>query len=533
MSTLQKLTSKSMNLIKLVPKLKQSFRQNSTQADDCKMTKGLVLGLYEKEKPSEAPKLTTVGEKFNETTNGKLMDLINKFDMNGFLGQEKTFTNFESEFRSISVVGLGKEGIGYNELEAIDEGMENARVAAAIGARKLSNQGCTHLMIDPMEYPEQAAEGSGLAIFKHQEIYEKENKQQKYKLDLYDSNEQDAWTRGIYKADAQNLARRLSETAANKMTPTNFAQSVVDELCPCGITVEVRNMDWIESQNMNSFLSVAKSSCETAIFLECTYCGGEYDEPPILLVGSGITFNSGGLCLKDPHGMSEYRASMAGAASVVATMRAIAAMSLPINVSAVIPLCENMPSGMSFKPGDIITCLNGKSIAVHDTNNADVLIMADIFCYGQTTYKPKLVVDVATISKGVQRGLGGAAAGVFSNSHYMWKELHKAGSITGDRVWRLPLWKHFTKNVTNFSNVDISNRGRGTGSTCLAAAFLKEFCPCVDWIHIDIANVGMKITSPFYPYLEPNYMTGRPTRTLIQFLYQLACPDRQQPPNCS
>lgn len=150
---------------------------------------------------------------------------------------------------------------------------------------------------------------------------------------------------------------------------------------------------------MTSFLAVGKSSCEPPVFLEISYCGDESNESPILLVGQGITFNSGGLCLKKPEGMDEYRGAMSGAASVVAAIRAAAALSLPINVVAVIPLCENMPSGMAFKPGDVITCLNGKSIAVHDTNNAGRLIMADTFCYAQTVYKPKLVVDVATLTR--------------------------------------------------------------------------------------------------------------------------------------
>jgi cytosol aminopeptidase len=131
------------------------------------------------------------------------------------------------------------------------------------------------------------------------------------------------------------------------------------------VNVEVRNMDWIESQKMTSFMAVAKSSCEPPIFLEMSYCGEQRDEKPILLIGSGLTFNSGGLMIKPASRMSEYRGAMAGAACVVATMRAVAGLSLPINVVGVVPLCENMPSGMSFKPGDVITALNGKTIAVH------------------------------------------------------------------------------------------------------------------------------------------------------------------------
>lgn len=529
MSILKKFTCKTNHFMRyLILFNKQSMCRYSMVPEECKITRGLVLGIYEKEQPNDCPKLTLVTKRFDERLQGKLTEQIQEYGMCGKLGSSNVFNNLDPQYKNISIVGLGKEGAGYNELEAIDEGMENARVAAAVGAVNLQNVGCTHIMVEPMEYPEQVAEGSGLAVWKHQENKMKTKRVIIPKLELYDSPDVDDWTRGLFKAEAQNLARTLSESPANQMTPTDFAQATVDALCPCEITVEVRNMDWIVSQNMNSFLSVAKSSCEPPVFLEMTYCGGPVEEKPVLLVGSGLTFNSGGLCLKKPDEMSEYRASMAGAAAVVATMRAVAALSLPINVSAVVPLCENMPSGMAFKPGDVITCLNGKAIGVHDTNNAEVLVLADTICYGLTTFRPKLVVDVATLTKGVQRGLGGAAAGVFSNSHYMWKQMHRAGTTTGDRVWRLPLWKYFTKKVTDYSEVDVSNTGKGRGSTCLAAAVLKEFCPCIDWVHMDIANVGMNITSPSFPYLGQYRMTGRPTRTLIQFLYQLACPEEQK-----
>lgn len=175
--------------------------------------------------------------------------------------------------------------------------------------------------------------------------------------------------------------------------------------------------------------------------------------------------------------MELERATMSGAAVVVSAVRAAAALSLPINIRAVIPLCENMPSGMSFKVGDVFRCSNGKSVAVHDTSNAEILIMADTFSYATQMYKPRLVVDVATLTtQGAL--LGSTASCVFTNSDAMWKEIQKAGAITGDRVWRFPLWKCYTHQVTNFTNFDLSNRGHGQGYTCRQAAFLKvNFSP--------------------------------------------------------
>ncbi|KAL9871184.1 LOW QUALITY PROTEIN: cytosol aminopeptidase-like [Glossina fuscipes fuscipes] len=494
--------------------------------DDPRVTKGLVIGVYQKEGDKD-PKLTPSGEKFDDRVQGKVTELVKECNITGAVGKGKVFNNIDQEYRSIVVIGLGREGAGFNELEMIDEGMENVRVASGVGARSLQMQGCSEVFVDSMEYPEQAAEGSALAVWRYNDNKQKKNRTLVPKLELYDSPEVDAWTRGLFKAEAQNLARRLSDAPANQMTPTTFAQATVDALCPCGVTVEIRTMEWIEQQHLNSFLTIAKGSCEPPVLLEISYCGTAPEDKPILLLGKGMTFNSGGICLRPAKGMEEYRGAMAGAAVVVAAIRAAAALSLPINISAVIPLCENMPSGMACKPGDVVTLINGRTLAVRDTDKAGVVVMADPMLYAQNTYKPRLVVDVATLD-GVVRGLGGGATGIFSNSHYIWKQFQKAGSLTGDRMWRLPLWHYYKKLVTDNVSFDISNDGVGPASSCLAAAILHEYVPCVDWAHLDIRGVGMLTRFGTVPYLLKNRMTGRPTRTLIQFLYQMACPDAAQ-----
>lgn len=500
--------------------IKIRFHHTVTACNEMRNEKGIVLGLYEHENGISAPKATI---DFIERTNNKLSSLIGATKMSGKSGTSMVFNNLDSEYSSIVVVGLGKRDIAFNKLENIEEGMENVRAAAAIGTNILTNEGCSIIHIDSMDFPECVAEGSGLANWQYQENKLPETRQPLPKLHLYGSSEQDEWIRGAFKAHAQNLTRDLCEMPANQLTPTTFAQAAVDALCPCGVNVEVRTMDWIESQNMSAFLSVARSSCEPAAFLEINYCGGEIGESPILLVGSGQTFNSGGLCLKSSEDLAETRSAMAGAAVVVSTMRAIAALQLPINVSAVIPLCENMPSGRALKPGDIIKCLNGKSIAVHDTENVSVLLMADGLLYGQRIHRPKLIVNVATVSNGAQSAFGNAASAVFTNSNFFWTEIEKAGSITGDRVCRLPFWKYFIEKVTDYSAVDVSNTGQEKASSCLGAAILNEFILCPYWLSIDIRGVGMLTTTSDLPYFKSFHMTGRPTRTLIQFLYQLAC----------
>lgn len=485
--------------------------------------KGIILGVYE-ENGELVPTKSTA--KFNEALNGRLMELVKAAGWSLRKGEGHVFNNLNKEFWSVAVVGLGPEKAGYNELEAIDEGLENARQAAARGAQLLKKQGVARILVEGLGYPEQAAEGSALAIWRYQEF--KTHKKIIPTLELFDDPDHESFQRGLFKAESQNLARRLGDTPANFMTPLHFAQETVNELCPCGIKVQVHDKDWIEERKFNAFLTVARGSCEPPVMLEVSYCGGPQDQKPILMVGKGITFDSGGLCLKKCKGMERYRADMCGAAAIVAAIRAASALSLPINIEAIIPLCENMPSGMAMKCGDIVMGMNGKSIMITDTDNEGRLVMADALVYGQATHKPRLIIDVASLTPGVVRALGSSASGVFCNSQTLWSQVRKAGVITGDRVWRLPLWKFYSKKVTRFRSHDVDNKGLGKGSSCLGAAFLNEFINCVDWIHFDITGVGFQSNHKVYPYLTKNRVTGRPTRTLIQLLYQLSCPKEGQ-----
>ncbi|XP_055908464.1 cytosol aminopeptidase-like [Eupeodes corollae] len=499
-------------------------RYSSQQGEVSKCpVKGLVLGLYEKE-GDKPPKLTSIGEKFDDRTHGKIHSLIQETNINGVLGKGKVFQNVDPEFHSVAIIGLGPEGAEYDSEEVIEEGMENARICAGIGARELQLLGCTEVHVDAMEYPEQVAEGASISVYRYQDNKKKKKRMIIPQLCLFESPEVDAWTRGLFKGEAQNLARKLSDAPANQMTPTAFAQAAVDALCPCGVTVEVRTINWIEANHLNSFLMVAKGSCEPPVFLEISYCGTSPEDKPVLLVGKGITFDSGGLSLRAKP-LNIYRGSMAGAAVVVAAVRAAAALSLPINIAAIIPLCENMPSGLCCKPGDVVTCLNTKTLAIEECDRIGVIAMADPLVYGQNTHKPRLVLDVGTMANGVRSAFAGAACGVFSNSNEIWEGFKKAGILTGDRMWRMPLWNYYRNLVAQNMAFDISNRGWGPASSCIAAAVLHQFVPCIDWAHLDITGVGMLAEEGCVPYLLPHRMTGRPTRTLIQFLYQTACPE--------
>ncbi|PSN49667.1 Cytosol aminopeptidase [Blattella germanica] len=517
-----------MALVRRYFKLRVTFKifgRNYSNGDGGKR-KGLVLGIYtEGSGDSQEFKLTKAGNRFNEAVNGKLEDLLRIHG--GYIpkGEVQVFQNLESDFYSVAVAGLGTEDVGFNTLENLDECRENVRIAAGTGVRALRSIGIGNISVEGFGQAEAAGEGAALAAWRFQEYRAKDDRKVVPVLELYEDPDIEGWGRGLLKADAQNLARTLCDTPANIMTPTNFAHAATDALCACGVTVEMRDKDWIEKKKLNTFLYVARGSTEPPVLLELSYCGGPQEEKPIAFVSKGITYDSGGLCLKKCKPMREYRGDLAGAAVTVGVFKAIASLGFPINLRASIPLCENMISGMAMKPGDVVFALDGQSIEIEHSDNEGRVAMADILLYARQAHRPRLVIDVASLTRGIRSALGGSSSGVYTTNHDLWREINKAGAITGDRVWRFPLWQHFTRKVTYIPHADVTNTGMGPGGhPCRGAAFLKEFVHCGDWMHLDITGCGMLSHAPDYPYLSVGRMTGRPTRTLIQFLYQIACP---------
>ncbi|XP_073999859.1 cytosol aminopeptidase-like [Rhodnius prolixus] len=490
---------------------------------------GLVLGTYQPETSchetgSTEFKFTPTGVKFNEETGGKLKDLVQGAGIRK--GCAHVFTNVSNDFAAVAVAGLGPEGLGWNEIEVLDECKENIRIATAHGTRALQDEGMSNILVEPFTNTEAAAESAFLSVWRYQELKNKQKQLATPRLDLYGESDKDGWERGKLKSGNQNLARKLEDTPANLMTPTIFAENAVDLLCPCGVSVEVRDKDWIEEKRMNPFLTVAKGSCEPPLFLEVGYCGGPIEGQPIVLVGKGITFDTGGMCLKKCEHMSEYRADLAGAAVVLAVIKTAAQMVLPMNIFGLIPLCENMLGGLAMKPGDVVIASNGKSITIEDTDNEGRLTLIDALNYSHF-FKPCAVVCVSTIADGVRRNLGTSSSATFSTSQALWRELERAGGETGDRLWRLPFWKVYQHRITtDYLNVDVHNVGKNgiSGDVCKAAAFLLEFMSVKDFVHIDISGTGKLSNGVGHPYLREGTMTGRPTRTLVQFLYQIACP---------
>lgn len=500
-------------------------RRYSTQSDPtcARVSKGLVVGLFEKCESTDPSTLTTIGRQINDHCQGQLLEAIQTFGLTGAVGQCATFNNIYPEYSTICVVGVGPNNQGLNEGESIIEPLENVRTAAGKGFAALERQGCTHIYLDSMNHPEQAAEGASLASFKFQMNKVQSEKKPVPKLELFDQNDLESWTCGMIKAEAQNRSRYMCEVPACQMTPIDFADAAVDMLEPCGVTVNVRNMEWLEASLFGAMLAVAKTSCEPPVFLEIFYRGGHSDQKPVCLIGEGLTFNSGGLSIKSTKDLERHgKCSMSGAATVVSVIRAASILSLPINIIGLVPLCENMPSGMAYKPRDIVRCANGLTLAISDPRNAGVLLLADSMVHANKSYKPKFIMTLSTSTCHIENVLGGAAAGVFCNQPCLWDEIEKAGQITGDRMWRLPLWKYFNRQVIDKHNANISNEGIGRGRSCMNAAFLTNFTKQTDFAHLDLGGNGFTVNNESTSYLERKRMSGRPTRTILQLLCQMA-----------
>ncbi|XP_068617233.1 cytosol aminopeptidase-like [Battus philenor] len=490
--------------------------------------KGVVLGVYETDKDLV---LTPAAEEVNQRSGGKLTRYLNEFSCQLRVGSSVVVTDVDPELGDVALTSFGRKDVGYNKLEELEEGRENVRWGIGAGITALGQRGCKRALVDISVAPDAAAEAAQLAAWRFQEFKSDENRHPITTVDKYecktkpstkegDQTPSQQWNRGTIMGCAQNWARYLSDMPANKMTPFGIAQAALDVLCPLGVQVWVREREWAEAQGMEAFLAVARGSCEPPALLDCSYNGAGPQTPPVLLAAKGITFDSGGLCLKHPEQMLENRGSMAGAAVVLAALKAIAELKVALNVRAVIPLCENLISGQCMKVGDVVRALNGTHIQIEDTDMEGRLMLADALVYGQAAYRPALVVDVATLTRGILLATGGGAFGCFSTGDEAWGALQHAGALSGDRPWRFPLWHYYQRQLTDDPSVDLRNRGSGTATPCLGAAFLRNFV-CGEWLHLDVTGVGKLPHAAAPPYLRRKRMSGRPTRTLAYFLAEL------------
>lgn len=309
------------------------------------------------------------------------------------------------------------------------------------------------------------------------------------------------------------LAKDLGNLPPNICTPTYLGKQAEKLAKEYGFKVEVLDQAAIEKLNMGSFLGVTQGSDEPPRFIVMQHLHGKKTQKPVVLVGKGITFDTGGISLKPGADMDEMKYDMCGAASVLGVFKALGELKLPLNVVGLIPTCENMPSGRATKPGDVLTSMSGQTIEVLNTDAEGRLILCDALTYAER-FEPTAVIDIATLTGACVIALGHHVSGLFANNDSLAKALLDAGEKAGDRAWQMPMLDEYQGQLdSNFA--DIANIGGRAAGSITAACFLSRFAKKYDWAHLDIAGTAWKSG-------KEKGGTGRPVPLLVTYLMQQA-----------
>jgi leucyl aminopeptidase len=310
------------------------------------------------------------------------------------------------------------------------------------------------------------------------------------------------------------LARDLANLPPNVCTPTYIgtrAQALAKEFPR--VKTKVIDEAGIKALKMGAFLAVTQGSAEPPRLIVCEYRGGKKNAAPICLLGKGITFDSGGISLKDPPGMDEMKFDMSGAATVLGALRTVAELALPINLVVIIASCENMPGGRAVKPADIVTSMSGQTVEILNTDAEGRLVLCDAITYSRR-FEPAAVIDVATLTGACIVALGNHFSGLMSNHDPLAAELEAAGLRADDRAWRMPVGEEYVEQLkSNFA--DIANVGGREGGACTAASFLSKFAKDLNWAHLDVAGTAWLSGAQ-------KGSTGRPVPLLVDFLLHRA-----------
>ena len=318
-----------------------------------------------------------------------------------------------------------------------------------------------------------------------------------------------ALQRGKLTGVGANEARFLADLPGNICTPAYLASHArklarrLDKL-----SVQVLEEKKMRELGMGALLSVSAGSRQPAKLIVMQYKGAKATQKPCVLVGKGITFDSGGISIKPGAKMDEMKYDMGGAASVFGTLRAVAELQLPLNVIGIVPAAENMPDGLATKPGDVVTSMAGKTIEILNTDAEGRLVLCDALTYA-ARFKPGVVIDIATLTGACIVALGSHASGLFANDDELADALLAAGTESHDRAWRLPLWEEYQKQL-NSPFADMANIGGPGAGSVTAACFLARFTEDYTWAHLDVAGSAWNST--------PKGATGRPVPLLMQYL---------------
>ncbi len=427
-------------------------------------------------------------------------------------------------YERIALVGLGKRK---------DLNLEKIRKAASQVMRHLRglNVRQAALAFDPEVIPEEKSkiiqavvEGAVLGLYRFMpyKTIDRNDIKSMDKLLIVTASGEDAKARQqVEKAkvicQAVCFARDLVATPGNEMTPSILAGHARKIAARKNLSCRVLDEKKMKKLGMNAFLGVSAGSCQEPKFIIMEYTGGKTGQAPVVLVGKGLTFDSGGISLKPAEKMDEMKTDMAGGAAVLGAMMAAADLELPLNIVGLVPATENMPGGCAYKPGDILKSYSGLTIEVLNTDAEGRLILADALAYA-ARFKPAAIVDLATLTGACVIALGEEVAALLGNDESLKEQIKAASEATGERIWELPLWELYDEQIKS-DIADYKNTGGRPAGTITAAAFLSKFVGNAPWAHLDIA--GPAWTTKDRDYV-PKGASGVGVRLLVDFLEKRA-----------
>ena len=477
-------------------------------------TECAIVGVYDK------GVLSAAAEELDGRIGGRIAKMIKRGDLRGKTGDAVLLADLSgAPCERVIVLGLGSRS-------AFKRKQYRKALASALAmlARTGASDAISYLGLDEIADADvytqarltvEAVAGAQYRIPDHKTS----NKRPKPTLTRFgiavaNRGDKGAAERGIAHGEAivtgMALARDLGNQPANVCTPGFLARTAKNLARDYKkLNVRVLNETECKRLGMGSFLSVTAGTEEPAYLIVFEYYGAERSKAPTVLVGKGVTFDTGGISLKPPAAMDEMKFDMCGAASVFGTMKAVAELELPINVVGVVPACENMPSGRATKPGDIVKSMSGQTIEVLNTDAEGRLILCDAITYSRR-FKPAVVIDVATLTGACVVALGNHLSGLFSNDEALSEALEQAGKRADDRAWRMPLGEEYAEVLkSNFA--DFANVAGREGGAITAACFLAKFTEGLRWAHLDIAGTA-------YVGGSQKSSTGRPVPLLVDYL---------------
>ena len=320
---------------------------------------------------------------------------------------------------------------------------------------------------------------------------------------------------GVAVAESQNVTRRLSNEPPNALTPAALAREARRVASQVGLTYRVFDVPELQRRKMGALLAVGQGSANPPRLVVLEHRPRGRNRATVCLIGKGITFDSGGISIKPAGGMQDMKHDMSGAAAVVGALRAAALLDLPLHVVGILAAAENLPGGGAYRPGDILTSMSGQTIEIQNTDAEGRLVLCDALHFARTHFEPAAMIDLATLTGACVVALGSHASGLFGNREELTEAIRRAGEVSGERMWPMPLLdehrEEMRSQVADLKNVSGS---RDAGAST-AAAFLSRFVGDTPWAHLDIA--GTAYTAKSGPY-QPYGATGVGVRTLVELL---------------